>query len=311
MECSLAKFAHHLWSIPEGFATLLGATSTLIGAVFVIIGAAIAWRSVQQQIQPAEGLDASRRIAETSALEEGFKAELLVFSPGVLQATSVWNQRASQNPAALANRQFPVLIEPLYYNANIGKIGGLRHKWAAGALIGFYANLLELNTQSKEAMSGAPTVNATNQSVANRLRMMASNLSQALDGLNDDKKFGLQPEIRLDQLFMPDGRRASESQPVPASLQSVLLRLAGVQEPSVQTIVTPKSAGAAQVSKPWLRPSFLMALLSAALWGASAFVNIPYGIGGDPGSAYKCISALNALAALSMALSALLLAFGH
>jgi hypothetical protein len=54
-----------------------------------------------------------------------------------------------------------------------------------------------------------------------------------------------------------------------------------------------------------------MAILSAALWGASAFINIPYGIGGDPGSAYRWISVLNALAALCMALSALLQAFEH
>ena len=180
MECSLAKFAQE---IPEGFATLLGAISTLIAGGFVIIGAVIAWRSVQQQILSAERIEAARRTAETSALEEGFKAELLVFSRGVIQATSAWNQRASQSPTAAANRQFPVLIEPLYYHANIGEIGALRHKWVAGALIGFYGNLLELNTQSKEALSGVPTVNATNQSVAVRLQLMAANLSQALDGL--------------------------------------------------------------------------------------------------------------------------------
>jgi hypothetical protein len=63
------------------------------------------------------------------------------------------------------------------------------------------------------------------------------------------------------------------------------------------------------MSKKWLRPSVLMALVSAGLWAFSAFINIPYGIGGDPGSAYKRISALNALAALSMAASALLQAF--
>jgi hypothetical protein len=54
-----------------------------------------------------------------------------------------------------------------------------------------------------------------------------------------------------------------------------------------------------------------MALLSAARWAFSASINIPYGIGGDPGPAYKWISALNALAALSMAVSALLQAFGR
>jgi hypothetical protein len=167
---SVAELAHHLWRMPEGFATLLGAGSTLVAGTFVIVGAAIAWRGVRNQIQSAENLEAARRAAETNALEEGFKAELIVFSRGVSNAASVWNQRAAQAPAAPADRQFPILIEPLYYQANIGKIGGLRHSWVAGALIGFYGNLLELNTQSKEAMAGIPTVNATNQRVARRWR---------------------------------------------------------------------------------------------------------------------------------------------
>ena len=63
------------------------------------------------------------------------------------------------------------------------------------------------------------------------------------------------------------------------------------------------------MNRKWCRPSFLTAILSAGLWAASAFINIPYGIGGDSGPAYKLISMLNALAALSMALSALLQTF--
>lgn len=63
------------------------------------------------------------------------------------------------------------------------------------------------------------------------------------------------------------------------------------------------------MNRKWCRLSFLTAILSAGLWAASATINIPYGIGGDPGSAYKLISVLNTLAALSMALSALLQAF--
>jgi hypothetical protein len=54
-----------------------------------------------------------------------------------------------------------------------------------------------------------------------------------------------------------------------------------------------------------------MAFLSAGLWGTSAFINIPYGIGGDPGTAYRWISVLNGLAALCMALSVILQAFGQ
>ena len=227
MVCSIAKVLHHLWTIPEGFATLLGAISTFVAGSFVIIGAWIAWRSVQRQILSAERIEAARQSVETSALEEGFKAELLVFSRGVIYATSVWNHRAAKSPTAAADTHFPLLIEPMYYQANIGKIGGLRQKWVAGALIGFYGNLLELNTQSKEALSGTPTVNATNQSVAARLQLMASNLSQALDGLNDDKKFNIQPEIQLDQLYMPDGTLVSLSRPIPTSSSRRSLSFSG------------------------------------------------------------------------------------
>jgi hypothetical protein len=49
------------------------------------------------------------------------------------------------------------------------------------------------------------------------------------------------------------------------------------------------------MSRKW--PSVLMALISAALWGLSAFVTIPYGIGADPGSAYERIATLNTFAA--------------
>jgi hypothetical protein len=60
---------------------------------------------------------------------------------------------------------------------------------------------------------------------------MASNLAQALDGLNNDKKFPIQPEIQIDRLFMPDGQALSHANPVPTSLQDVLLRLAGITRP--------------------------------------------------------------------------------
>jgi hypothetical protein len=96
------------------------------------------------------------------------------------------------------------------------------------ALIGFYANLLELNDQAKEALAGGPTVNVTNRSVAARLQIMASSLAQALDGLNNDKQFPIQPELQLDCLFMPDAQALSQAKPVPTSLQDVLMRMSGI-----------------------------------------------------------------------------------
>ncbi|MGD0764546.1 MAG: hypothetical protein ABR929_15445 [Roseiarcus sp.] len=214
-----------IWHIPSGIATLIAGS-------FVIIGALIAWFSVQRQIRSAEDIEKTRRDNEIAAVESGFTAELLVYSRGVIQAASLWNQPAAQSPEAKPITEWPILIDPLYYKTNIGKIGVLRQKWVGGALIGFYANLLELNEQAKETLSGQPTVNATSQSIAARLRVMASNLSQALDGLNSDRKFPLQPELRLDMLFMPDGKPLSQAANVPKNLQEALLRLAGITPPS-------------------------------------------------------------------------------
>jgi hypothetical protein len=211
--------------IPSGFATLLGAIATLLAGSFVIIGAIIAWRSVQRQIKAAEQIESNRRESEISIVEAGFTAEMIVYSRGIIEAASIWNERAVRSPNELVRTQLPVFQDPLYYRANIGKIGLLRQQWVPFALIGFYANLLEINEQSKETLAGRPTVNSTTARVAARLQIMASSLAQALDGLNNDKKFPIQPEIRFESLFMPDGKTLNQADPTPTSLQEVLLRL--------------------------------------------------------------------------------------
>jgi hypothetical protein len=231
-----------LIDIPDGFATFLGAIATFLAGLFVIIAAIIAWRSVQRQIRSAENIEESRREgeeciergrreSELSTIEAGFSAELIVYSRGVIEAASLWNRRAHASPNEPVMAQWPILQDPLYYRTNIGKIGLLRQPWIPMALIGFYANLLELNEQAKETLAGRPTVNVTNRSVAARLHIMASNLAQSLDGLNNDRQFPIQPELQLDQLFMPDAQPLSLANPVPASLQDVLLRLAGMTPP--------------------------------------------------------------------------------
>jgi hypothetical protein len=204
------------------------ALATVISGSFVVGAAVIAWRSVQQQIASQESIEKTRRQLEIEVLEIGFTSELLVYSHGVIQALSLWNQRAATNPNDRVTTNFPVYMDPLYYRTNIGKVGGVRKKWVVGAIIGFYTNLLEMNEQSKESMAGRPTVNATSASVVARLRVMAANISQALDGLNDDRKFPLTQELRLDQLFMPNGRVVSQAENVPQNLQDVLLRMADI-----------------------------------------------------------------------------------
>jgi hypothetical protein len=101
----------------------------------------------------------------------------------------------------------------------------VRQRWVGGALIGFYANLLELNEQSKEILSNKMTVNLTNESIARRLRMMASNLSQALDGLNSDKKFPIPKDFYLNNLIMPNGKTIDKEI---NNIQDVLLSLVGI-----------------------------------------------------------------------------------
>jgi len=204
------------------------ALATLISGSFVLGAAIIAWRSVQQQIASQEGIEQARRKSEIDGVESGFTSELLVYSRGIIQAASIWNQRAIREPQAKVVTNWPIYIDPLYYRTNVVRIGLVREKWAVGAIIGFYSNVLELNEQAKEFMSGRPTVDVTNRSVAMRLRIMASNLAQAIDGLNSDRKFPIPQEIRLDEIFMPDGRAVSQSASTPQSLQDVLLRLAGI-----------------------------------------------------------------------------------
>lgn len=216
-----------LWNIPDGFATL-------VGGFFVVVAAAIAWASVQRQIGSAENIERARTKNEIAALESGFTAELFVYSRSVIEATSLWNRRAHQAPGAAPVAGWPLFVDPLYYRTNIGKIGMTRHQWVIGALIGFYTNMLEMNDQAREAVSGRPTVNTTMERIAARLRIMAANLSQALDGLNDDRKFPPPPELSLEDLFSPDGMPLSKAAKIPQSLQEVLLRLAGAAERPVE-----------------------------------------------------------------------------
>jgi hypothetical protein len=58
---------------------------------------------------------------------------------------------------------------------------------------------------------------------------MATNMAQALDGLNKDKNEPIPPDIILDTTFMPDGRTLRQANPVPRSLQDVLSRMGGME----------------------------------------------------------------------------------
>jgi hypothetical protein len=214
------SFLCALWHIPEGFATLMG-------GLFVVIAAAIAWASVRLQVRSAERIEQTRAVNEVGAMKLGFWTELLTYVPGILQGLSIWNGRALGDPDAEVITNWPVFLDPIFYRANVGRIGLLRPQWVPGPIIGFYSNLLELNDQAREALAGRPTVNATAASVAARLRRMALNLSQALDGLVKDEKMPIPPEMRLEDCIAPDGRRVSQLSPVPTSVQALLRAVGG------------------------------------------------------------------------------------
>ena len=97
-----------IWNIPEGFAPVLGAAATLLAGSFVLIGAIVAWKSVQRQIHSAEGIEKARLNKEISALEAGFTAEMLTYSRGVIEATSLWNRRAKDAPQEPVRTAWPI-----------------------------------------------------------------------------------------------------------------------------------------------------------------------------------------------------------
>ena len=77
----------------------------------------------------------------------------------------------------------------------------------------------------------------TPQDIAVRLQTMAASLAQALDGLNDCRKFSIPPGIEVPMLNDPYGSVGVVS--VPDNSQDLLSRLAG---PAVEHLPRPYSA---------------------------------------------------------------------
>ncbi len=99
------------------------ALATVVSGSFVLGAAIIAWRSVQQQIASQERIEQARRESDIDGVESGFTSELYVYSSGVIQAASVWNDRATKEPQGRRLTNWPVYIDPLYYRTNVAKIG--------------------------------------------------------------------------------------------------------------------------------------------------------------------------------------------
>jgi hypothetical protein len=201
------------------------ALATVIGGAFVLAGAAVAWKGVQDQIALQRSIESDKHSRAKRELENALTAELLVLSRSIIDATSMWNVRGLKNPTDTP-QYYPKLVQPRVYLGAIPQLGLLEEGWPAMAVITFFGNVLELNDIADETLRGRPSIGESNARIAERFRMMALNLEQALDGLNADRKFPL-IEVGLDALLTPLGTPVSQVDPPVSGLQSLLAALGG------------------------------------------------------------------------------------
>src|ERR1700733_3899210 len=183
-----------LWCVPEGFGTLA------VGA-FVLVAALLAWIGVQGQIKAQKSAENARTSAEREELKTALTAEMLVFSSATIASASNWNERARTNAPMQA---FPMFVEPHVYRSVVGQVGKLGVDWPALAVITFYGNLLDLNDMAREQMAGRGTLGQTSRTIAHRIRIMCSNLAEAISGLNNEREFPILPELEWQNLIAPD-----------------------------------------------------------------------------------------------------------
>jgi hypothetical protein len=219
--CFLAnKLLSTIWNIPDGIATLLT-------GVFVISSAVIAWKSVQNQISAQESIEKNKILEEKRIIERSLTAELLNYASAILEATSNWNLRNHMNPRGPINN-WPSLPHPRVYEAVISRIGVLTEGWPAAATINFYALLIQLNELSENAVArGQLNPNENNSTIASSFQRMASSLSQALDGLNNDYKYPIPEGTDVSLLATPRGIQVNQLNPQPQNLQDLLLAVSG------------------------------------------------------------------------------------
>src|SRR5260221_548104 len=82
--------------------------------------------------------------------------------------------------------------------------------FAAAAVITFYANMADLDEISRESMSGPKMAGVTVEYITIRLRLMAANLAEALDGLNADQQRPIPDELDLSEFVAADGALMSD-----------------------------------------------------------------------------------------------------
>jgi hypothetical protein len=220
----LTSFGAAIMSSTTGdIASALGTVvASVIGGGFVMTAALVAWKSVQMQIGAQAAAEERKQEATKQLLKTALTAELLAYSSHIIEATSVWNQRAQNVARPLT--EFPTLMRPRVYDAVLPHLG-LLDGWAATAVISFYGYLLDLNDLSSEAMQGRLTLQETSERMAKRFQSMAKYLADSLDGLNTDRQFPITvPDVTA--LHLPDGQRINLALR-PRSVQHLLYALAG------------------------------------------------------------------------------------
>lgn len=212
-----ALMGAHSGEIAIALATFLGA---IVTGCFILGGAWFAWKSIQA------GIDAKDN-ADREKFRRAVTAELLTYSPVIVEMASGWNVRARADAAAVPTDPagWPVLPRPRVYEALVSTIG-LIEGWPAAAVISFYGGVLDLNEMSTEAMHGRPTVGINVGKIAKRFHAMAVYLADSLDGLNPDQPFPI-GDHNPTTLVTPNGATVTATGQAPVTLQELLRVLGG------------------------------------------------------------------------------------
>lgn len=225
----MAEFWDWLGRI-TGLKDIDSGSAALVSGFLALAAGVLAWFAVQRQIKASDRLerdrlDAQRKLEaeriehERTVIERAFLAELLNLSSSVLMATALWNHRGvtypNQRPDAL-----PLFAEPRVYINLMDRLGLVREDWVAGAIVGFYGNLLQVNSTDGKSKT-------TCGDLAFQMRKISSNLAQALDGLNRDRPLRIPEEVRFNDLVLGDGKTTVDKvSPKPESLQALLQLMA-------------------------------------------------------------------------------------
>jgi hypothetical protein len=205
-----------MFDIPIGWATL-SAGLCAIGAGW------LGFRAINRQIAAQRTSEKRRREESRLALEAALIAELKCYTTSIAEKTSEMNCQAHLDPKRRI-RAGP-LASPVVFTALVRKIGLISDRRLVYALVAFYGNVQQINEIASEGDDSIETC----ESVAERLRMMAGNLAQALNRLSSREQLPIPEFLAVEPLYGKDGRPLDLDNPTTLTIQQLLLRLAGLR----------------------------------------------------------------------------------